>query len=89
MPFNLSNLGLSVKLLFSGYLIAIGYGVALVRRYVQFAQRSVATTKLATALQTEEVIAWWWPSHLMKRTLRPSPVGKCKLLGEAKAERAV
>ena len=33
MPFNLSNLGFSVKLLFSGYLIviAIGYGVAMVQ----------------------------------------------------------
>jgi hypothetical protein len=57
VPFNLSNLGLSVKLLFSGHLIAIGYGVALVRRYAQFAERSMVTTKLATALQTEEVTA--------------------------------
>jgi hypothetical protein len=33
MPFNLSNLGISVKLLFSGYLlvIAIGYGVATIQ----------------------------------------------------------
>jgi hypothetical protein len=33
MPFNLSNLGFSVKLLFSGYLlvIAIGYGVAMIQ----------------------------------------------------------
>jgi hypothetical protein len=33
MPFNLSNLGLSVKLLFSAYLIviAVGYGVALLQ----------------------------------------------------------
>ncbi|HYE36242.1 elongation factor-1 alpha [Methylocaldum sp.] len=33
MPFNLSSLGLAIKLLFSGYLtvIAIGYGVALIQ----------------------------------------------------------